>query len=121
MGLLGYAGEKCEKSKDYKLDKCRHDFIEKKSIEKFGCKTPFGLNSDNICTDLDKSNEAMKFYNEQYSNRFNIKECPYPCKSTKIQVGSKITSAEPMLWFKFNKFIQTRKARYTYQELEFLV
>ena len=29
LDLLGYDGEKCEKSKDYKLDKCRHDFIEK--------------------------------------------------------------------------------------------
>ena len=29
LELLEYDGEKCEKSKDYKLDKCRHEFIEK--------------------------------------------------------------------------------------------
>ena len=29
LELLEYDGEKCEKSKDYKLDKCRHEFIER--------------------------------------------------------------------------------------------
>ena len=29
LELLEYDGEKCEKSKDYKLDKCRYEFIEK--------------------------------------------------------------------------------------------
>ena len=28
LDLLGYDGKNCEKSKDYKLDKCRHEFIE---------------------------------------------------------------------------------------------
>ena len=62
----------------------------------------------------------MEFYNEQYSNKFNIKECPYPCKSTRIHMGSKINSEQPKMKFIFNKFIQTRKARYAYQGLEFL-
>ena len=29
LELLEYDGEKCKKSKDYKLDRCRHEFIEK--------------------------------------------------------------------------------------------
>ena len=29
LELLEYDGENCEKSKDYKLDRCRHEFIEK--------------------------------------------------------------------------------------------
>ena len=29
LELLEYDGEKCEKSKDYKLERCRHEFIEK--------------------------------------------------------------------------------------------
>ena len=29
LELLEYDGEKCEKSRDYKLDRCRHEFIEK--------------------------------------------------------------------------------------------
>ena len=29
LELLEYDGEKCEKSKDYKLDKCRHELIER--------------------------------------------------------------------------------------------
>ena len=95
-------------------------FSFQKSIEEFGCKAPYGLNSDNICTDPDKSNEAMRFYNEQYSDRFHIKECPYPCKSTKINMGSKSNNENPIMNFEFNKFIKTTKARYNYRELEFI-
>ena len=63
----------------------------------------------------------MKFYNEQYFDRSHIKECPYPCKSTKINMGSKIDFfEEPVMQFEFNKFIKTTKSRYAYQELEFL-
>ena len=63
----------------------------------------------------------MKFYNEQYIDRSHIKECPYPCKSTKINMGSKIDFfEEPVMQFEFNKFIKTTKSRYAYQELELL-
>jgi hypothetical protein len=62
----------------------------------------------------------MKFYKEQYSDRFHIKECPYPCKSTKINMGSKSNYETPLMMFEFNKFIKTTKARYAYRELEFL-
>ena len=62
----------------------------------------------------------MKFYNEQLSDRFQIKQCPYPCKSSKINMGRGSDFKEPKLRFKFNKFIKTTKSRYAYQELEFL-
>ena len=89
-------------------------------MEKFGCKTPFGLNSDNICTDQDQSDKAIEFYKSQWKNRFNIKQCPYPCKSTKVYMGRGSEYKKPELKFKFNKFIKTTKSRYAYQELELL-
>ena len=58
----------------------------------------------------------MKFYQDQHYN--NIKECPYPCKYTRIQMGSK--SNDDIMQFEFNKFIKTTKSRYAYRELEFL-
>ena len=86
----------------------------------FGCKTPFGLNSDNICTDQDKSNKSMKCYKDQWNNIFNINQCLYPCKFTKIYMGRGSDYDEPKIRFEFNRFIKTTKARYVYQELEFL-
>ena len=62
----------------------------------------------------------MKFWNEQYFDRFHLKECPYPCKSTKINMGSKSNYGVPMMRFEFNTFIKTTKARFAYQELEFI-
>ena len=76
--------------------------------------------SDNICTDQDKSNQAMKFYKEQWNNRYLIKECLYPCKFTRIQIGSKIEYDGPILYIEFNKFIKITKSRYAYRELEFI-
>ena len=99
---------------------CTFYFPLQESIEKFGCKTPFGLNSDNICTDQDLSNKAAEFYKSQWKNRFNIKQCPYPCKSLKVYMGRGSEYKEPKLKFKFNKFIKTTKSRYAYQELELL-
>ena len=78
------------------------------------------MNLDNICVDQDISNKALKFYNEQWNNRYNIKQCPYPCKSTKIYLGRGSDYKEPKLRFEFNKFIKTTKSRYAYRELEFL-
>ena len=78
------------------------------------------MNLDNICTDQDKSNRAKNFYIEQWYNRYTIKQCPYPCKFTKINMGSKSKNEEPHMFFQFEKFIRTTKARYAYQGLEFL-
>ena len=62
----------------------------------------------------------MKYYNMQMNNRFNINQCPYPCKSTKIYMGKGSEQIEPTLRFEFNRFIKITKARYVYRELEFL-
>ena len=80
------------------------------------------MNLDNICSDQNKSNRAKNFYIEQWDNRFNIKECPYPCKFTRVHMGSKSNYEEPKrkMKFVFNRFIKTTKARYAYRELEFL-
>ena len=80
------------------------------------------MNLDNICSDQNKSNRAKNFYIEQWDNRFNIKECPYPCKFTRVHMGSKSNYEEPKrkMKFVFNRFIKTTKARYVYRELEFL-
>ena len=33
-----------------------------KSMSEIGCTTPFGINTDYICTDSDKSKRAMEIY-----------------------------------------------------------
>lgn len=90
---------------------------------KFGCTSPFGINIDQICTDRNQSQEAMKLYQNLIDKRFTIKECPFPCTFMKTVFRSKayIDSGDYNgLQLIFNKFITTTKARYAYRELELL-
>ena len=91
-----------------------------------GCTTPFGVNIDHICTDIDKSKKAKELYDRLHYKRFQIKDCLYPCKFIKsavvafrkrneINMGSSNTTQ-----LKFEKFIKVTKAVYSYTELELL-
>ena len=88
---------------------------------KLGCTAPFGININNICTEKNKSIEAMKLYKNLWNKQFIIKECPYPCTFTKTYFrGKGDTDETGILVLQFNKFIETKKSRYAYRELELL-
>ena len=53
--MLAFEGKPCNKEKFYRLDECIFNELEKKSMEKIGCTTPFGQTKDNICIDGNKS------------------------------------------------------------------
>ena len=89
-------------------------------ISKFGCSVPYGGSIENICTNQNKSNLAMKHLNDLKRNRFTTKDCPYPCKSTKISFSNKKEIGNVSLVLNFNKFISLSKARIAYGELELL-
>ena len=48
-------------------------------MEKVGCTTPFGFNSDNVCIEKENREEAFKIYNSQKNKRNKIENCQYPC------------------------------------------
>ena len=74
---------------------------------------------EDICTDQAKGEGVAKLYNSLYTNRFNIKECPYPCTFLKTTFGSKINWANTFE-LTFNRFIKTTKSYYAYRGLELL-
>ena len=90
-------------------------------MDEIGCTTPFGVNLDHICTDLNDSKKAKEVYEVLNSRTRHIKDCPYPCKFIKIAlVPYKGRSDKNTTQLKFDKFIKVTKAVYSYTELELL-
>ena len=94
-------------------------------MESIGCTTPFGVNINNICSDQNKSMQALDLFKKLVDKKFRIKECPYPCKIVRSLTNSgsprpNNTNAEISVSLNFEKFIKITKARYSYTELELL-
>ena len=83
---------------------------------------PYGINIDNICIDQNRSQNAMRLYNELFYHRFTIRKCLYPCKFIKTFVtGEQLNDWDSKsLFFQFNRFIKTSKSQYSYGLLELL-
>ena len=93
-------------------------------MEKIGCTTPFGLKLDNICTEKNKSRDALWLFYQISANQIEFKDCPYPCqflmnriKNTKYE-EKKIYDG--LLWLVFDKYIKITKSTYSYNRLELL-
>ena len=93
-----------------------------------GCTSPFGRNLNNICTDGNKSIEAMQLYNTLISERFSTKNCLYPCQFLQIEFkpNNKLPgkglalSGKASTELQFDKFIKVSTSYYAYTELELL-
>jgi hypothetical protein len=90
-------------------------------MDKIGCTTPFVVNLDHICKDLNNSKKARELYHHLHQKTHKIKDCLYPCKFIKIAViPYKKRSDKNTTRLKFDKFIKVTKAAYSYTELELL-
>ena len=98
-------------------------------MDEIGCTTPFGVNLDHICMDLNKSKQAKDLYDLFHHKTHQIKNCLYPCKFIKIGVrpSRKRSNYRVSLYnlynttkLNFDKFIKFTKAVYSYTELELL-
>ena len=90
-------------------------------MDKIGCTTPFVVNLDHICKDLNNSKKARELYHRLHQKTHTIKDCLYPCKFIKIAViPYKKRSDKNTTRLKFDKFIKVTKAAYSYTELELL-
>jgi hypothetical protein len=90
-------------------------------MDEIGCTTPFVVNLDHICKDLNISIKAKELYNHLHHKTHKIKDCLYPCKFIKIAVTPyKKRSDKNTTRLKFDKFIKVTKAAYSYTELELL-
>ena len=90
-------------------------------MDTIGCTTPFVVNLDHICKDLNNSKKARELYHRLHHKTHKIKDCLYPCKFIKIAVTPyKTRSDKNTTRLKFDKFIKVTKAVYSYTELELL-
>ena len=54
FNTLGNGKKKaCSMDLNYSKDNCANIKVEKESVEKFGCTTPFGINKTKICQNTD--------------------------------------------------------------------
>ena len=90
-------------------------------MDEISCTTPFVVNLDHICKDLNNSKKARELYHRLHQKTHKIKDCLYPCKFIKIAViPYKKRSDKNTTRLKFDKFIKVTKAVYSYTELELL-
>ena len=113
------------KEKNYRLDECILNELEKKSMDEIGCVTPFGRRKDNICKDDNKSIEAFKLYNNFMKNgiRWKNLSCFEPCSNLGIKIinGKEYNnSKDPRLELYFNEYIHETINYYSYDDLSFL-
>ena len=93
-------------------------------MEEVGCTSPFGINIDNICTDTNKSKEAIKLYNQMIDKRQSIKKCEYPCQYTRstfmiLKMNKNATKSQTFT-LEFDKYIKVTRAYYSYTGLELI-
>ena len=69
----------CNADPDYRRDDCVVEKIHDKSMETWGCSTPFGINKSHICTSEDKMEEAIKYHDLRLLDNDLTGECLLPC------------------------------------------
>lgn len=90
-------------------------------MDEIGCTTPFGVNLDHICTNINTSKKARELYDMLTQKEYQIKNCLYPCKFIKNAMMPYIKrSNKNTTRLNFDKFIKVTKAVYSYTELELL-
>ena len=93
-------------------------------MERIGCTTPFGLKLDNICTEKNKSRDALWLFYQISANQIEFKECPYPCQFLMNWVPTidfkDENDTDNTLRLRFDKYIKVTTSTYGYTELELL-
>ena len=93
-------------------------FFSKESMKTVGCTTPYGLNLDHICTDLENAEKAWKIYEREHSNT----SCSYPCSYLGSFLSSKNTvpprKGKRELLMTFKEYIKNHTSTCTYSGLD---
>ena len=94
-------------------------------MERIGCTTPFGLDLDNICTEQNKSVEAVSLFWPISANGKEVDDCPYPCHFlrtwiTNTEYEDKTSFNKGRIMLAFDKYIKVTTSNYSYTGLELL-
>ena len=122
---VDYGGDSCKNDIGYSKDLCTEKLIEKESIEKFGCITPFGLDKNNICQEGDKINKSLKIYKDAiYWDHFN-RGCFNPCSIFSITTTKSFETKwkyphYSFIEINFPKVVKVYERSYTYSGLSLI-
>ena len=117
--MLDFGGQFCNFDSGYNKDECVDQALEEKSLELYGCTTPFGKNKNEICTDTNDillaRNLSEKYYPRTRST-FDT-TCDNPCSYMRLKI-TKIweRNEEGPIKLVFEENIKVTKAYYLYTE-----
>ena len=120
--MLDIGGKPCTAETGFDKDVCAESKLDKKSLETFGCTSPFGTNKDRICKDNETGSKVMKLYKETMTN--NVDNCNHPClfsstKTTKTdEYGGYDATGNVVIYVKEN--IEVKEAFYLYSILSMI-
>ena len=127
--LVELNGNGCINQKQYSKDQCVDKIIQRESLEKVGCTTPFEIDKSRICANVSNAIKALKIYDEGMNmwrwNGSDIlpSECLIPCSiftfSTEAINSKKVIFNNPesphaMVEIKFEDLIKVTTEYYTY-------
>ena len=67
----------CMSHPKYSRDKCANEEVERKSLENFGCTSPYGYNKTKICQDPNVSSKIIEIYTDIIEKHHS--KCLNPC------------------------------------------
>ena len=114
--LVDYKGDVCNDTKQYMKDFCVDKAIEKESIKKVGCTTPYGPNKSQICNNKNDADAAYKIYHDKgeknWDDTNSTKECLNPCSiftfaTEKFQNTGLPVADSAVVLISFERFIKS--------------
>ena len=135
--LVEFNGNDCNNGKQYSKDLCVGKIIQRESLEKVGCTTPFGTDKSKICANVSNATKALKIYNEGMNmwkwNGSNLltTECLNPCsiftfhiedKSEDLTKNSLVDASKFYITvnINFDELIRVTKDYHTYTALSLI-
>ena len=118
--MFDYSGQPCETEPKFNTDACTKNKLEKKSLEKFGCTTPFGPTKDKICQDYENGSKVIDLYRKTMKE--NVDNCNNPClfTSTKATVTRRKEDGKGKVVIRFKENIKVIEAYYLYSTLSLI-
>ena len=119
---VDYKGDNCNDEKEYLKDFCVDNAIEKQTLDKVGCTTPYGPNKNQTCSNTADGNDSYQIYHDEgtmfWDSSNSSKECLNPCSifTFSIEESAKLfkTNNNSIIDISFEKFIKVTKEYYIY-------
>ena len=75
--MFDFGGQPCNTEPEFDKDACTENKLDKKSLQRLGCTTPFGPIKDKTCQNHENGSKVMDLYTETMKN--HVDNCNSPC------------------------------------------